>query len=146
MVKAIRVRTTTLFSDVDPIKVMTRFLNKLRDLAQGKTVQALDNANTIIEYGSGTTAVTATDADLANDNLPATRKTMTTGYPQDGTDTAVAKFATEITNTDIVSFDAYELGLFENTDLLFRFVLDSVLKKATGEKIKTEIKISFIET
>jgi hypothetical protein len=144
--EAIRVRVTTIYSDIDPIKIMTRFLNKIRDLAQGKSVQALDNANTIIEYGSGITPVTATDSDLATDDLPATRKSMTAGYPQDGTDDGTAKFSTEITNSDIVVFDGYELGLFENTDLLFRFILESALPKKTGEKIKTEIKIRFIET
>ena len=144
--EVIRVRNTTAFSDVDPTKIMTRFLNRIRDLAQGKSVQALDNANTIIEYGSGITAVTATDTDLANDSISATRKSMDASYPQDGLDDISALFKTSITDVDISTFAAYELGMFENANLLFRYVLASVMNKAAGENINTEIKISFVET
>lgn len=141
----IRVKITTAFSDLNPTILMTRFLNKIRDLCQGKSVQALDNANTYIEYGSGNTAVTATDSDLANDNIPLTRKSQSVGFPKDDTDTAVAKFSTNITDSDLSTFSAIEMGMFENTDLLLRLVLDDNLDKAAGENVKTEIKLRFME-
>ncbi|MEE9446230.1 MAG: LamG domain-containing protein [Cocleimonas sp.] len=140
-----RIRITSAFSDNDPIKLMIAFLNLMRDLCQGKIVNPLNNANTIMEYGTGTTPVTTSDTDLDNDSLPGTRQGMEAGFPQDDTGIGEAIFENLIEDGDIVTFSATEWGLFENNNLMARLILGSPLNKKTGENVKTRARISFRE-
>lgn len=142
--QTIRVRVKTVFSDVSPTVLMTRFLNKLRDILQGKAVTALDAANTKIQYGTGTTAVTATDTDLAVP-VAATLKSMDSGFPQDNTATGMGDWQASITDADTASMSAREIGMKEGSNLLLRKILDSALAKASGEIVRTRVTLKFKE-
>ena len=142
--QTVRVRIKTAFSDVDPTTLMTQFLFRIRDILQGKAVNALDAANTKIQYGTGTTAVTATDTDLATP-LAATLKGMDTGFPQDNPGTGMADWQSSITDADITSMAAREVGLKEGSNLMLRKVLDSALNKAAGETVRTRVTLKFKE-
>ena len=138
-----RVRSNTSFSDPSAPTLMTRYLNKIRDLLQGKAVNALDAA-TKIQYGTGTTTPTVTDTDLATP-IAATLKTVDSGFPRDGSDLGAVDHQTSIMDSDLTSMSATEIGVKEGTSLMLRKVLDSAAKKAIGETVRTRITTRFVE-
>ena len=134
--------TTVLSATI--MTVMTRHLERIRDLYVGKAVTALDAANTTIEYGSGTTAATVTDSALETP-IAGTDKAMDGGFPQDGPGAAENEHQASISDVDVTTFTANEVGLKEGSNLMARVVLDSSFSKAANETIRTRITETFSE-